>query len=159
MARMLIFLDFDGVLRRDGAPLYRLEPDLLSRFESVLRALPHADVVIASSWREAFGLAELRAHFSPDIAARIIGVTPIARERGEHDRHREVSAFLRRARHAGHAWVALDDDAENYPVRENVRILSPTTGFDAAAAAWLMGASGDIRGFKEERSVSASPRE
>ena len=87
---MLIFLDFDGVLRRKDAPLYRLESDLMTHFERALRALPGARVVITSSWREAFGLPEMRRLFSPDIAQRIIGVTPVARDREGTYRYREV---------------------------------------------------------------------
>jgi HAD domain in Swiss Army Knife RNA repair proteins len=49
----LIFLDFDGVLRRKDAPLYKLERPLVARFEETLRAIPDASVVITSSWREA----------------------------------------------------------------------------------------------------------
>jgi hypothetical protein len=34
----LIFLDFDGVLRRKDAPLYKLERPLVARFEETLRS-------------------------------------------------------------------------------------------------------------------------
>ena len=36
----LVFLDFDGVLRRDTSPLYSLELDLVSNLETVILATP-----------------------------------------------------------------------------------------------------------------------
>ncbi|MBW8456939.1 MAG: hypothetical protein K0M58_00620 [Thiobacillus sp.] len=33
-------------------------------------------IVVSSTWRHQFTLDQLRARFSPDIAVRIIGVTP-----------------------------------------------------------------------------------
>ena len=101
---MLIFLDFDGVLRRKDAPLYKLEREVVSRFEEALRAMPGASVVITSSWREAFSLPEMRRSFSPDIAARIVGVTPIAQSRDGCHRHREVMAYLKRNAMEGSPW-------------------------------------------------------
>jgi HAD domain in Swiss Army Knife RNA repair proteins len=131
---MVIFLDFDGVLRREGAPLYQLEKPLVSRFEETLRAIPDATVVITSSWREAFSLAEMRRSFSNDVAARIIGTTPIARSREGCYRHREVVAYLKRNGMEGRPWVALDDDPEHYPAGAPVILVDPTRGFDDEAA-------------------------
>jgi len=54
---MLLFLDIDGVLH--PAPPYNRETGVLSRlarFESVMRDFPGWNVVISSSWREAFNL-------------------------------------------------------------------------------------------------------
>jgi len=55
--QMLLFLDIDGVLH--PAPPYNRETGVLSRlarFESVMRDFPGWNVVISSSWREAFNL-------------------------------------------------------------------------------------------------------
>lgn len=136
---MLIFLDFDGVLRCDAAsPLYGLDPPRLRRFQTTLRELPGADVVIASSWREGFSLVALRGHFADDIRPRIIGATPILLAGTERRRYQEVSAYLKRKEPDGRPWVALDDQREHYPVRDNVRILDSAVGFDEAAAEWLL---------------------
>ena len=131
---MVIFLDFDGVLRREGAPLYQLEKPLVSRFEETLRAIPDATVVITSSWREAFSLAEMRRFFSNDIAARIVGTTPIAQNREGCYRHREVVAYLKRNGPEGRPWVALDDDPEHYPAGAPVVLVDARKGFDEEAA-------------------------
>lgn len=77
---MILFLDFDGVLHPeyDGQAT---PADIvfchLPRFEGVMRDYPKVEIVISSMWREQFPLAALRARFSPDIAARSIGTTPV----------------------------------------------------------------------------------
>ncbi len=134
----LIFLDIDGVLRRNGAPLYKLEADLRHLFEETLRAMPGAEVVISSSWREGFSLTEIRAHFSNDVASRIIAVTPMAVD-GEHRRYREVLAYLIHSGQKGRPWVAVDDDPAHYPASVRVILVNPAKGFDAEVAVKLLG--------------------
>ena len=134
---MILFLDLDGVLRRQGSPLYGLDRDLVANLEGVLRALPGVQVVITSSWREAFSLAELRKHFSADIAARIAGVTPSSRSRDGFCRHREVLAYLKKNATAGESWMALDDDREHYPPGAPVLLVDSAVGLDAAMAVEL----------------------
>jgi hypothetical protein len=108
---MLLFLDFDGVLH---PALDATVPTFchLPLLESVLRDAPHVRVVIASTWREGFALDELRALFSTDIAARVVGATPSL---PGSSRHAEVMAYLER--HATHAttWLALDDSQVEFP--------------------------------------------
>jgi len=141
----LIFLDIDGVLRRNGAPLYALEDDIRRLFEETLRAMPGAEVVISSSWREGFGLDEIRAHFSDDVASRIIGMTPIAQE-SEHRRYREVLSYLIRTGQKGRPWVAVDDDPAHYPSSVNVILVDPEKGLDSTAASRLRETGGGSRG-------------
>ena len=68
----ILFLDFDGVLHRYSSGTLSKLP-LLCEF---LRAHRDVGVVISSSWRDQFSLAELREFFEPDIRTQIIGVTP-----------------------------------------------------------------------------------
>jgi HAD domain in Swiss Army Knife RNA repair proteins len=132
---MYVFLDFDGVLRRKQSPLYRLEGDCLRSFEDAVRSLPNVQIVIASSWREAFSLREMRDLFSPDIAGRIVGVTPIEWHRENHHRYREVLAFLKHNGHSRTPWIAIDDEACHYPLGlENLVLVDGSRGFDADAA-------------------------
>ena len=135
----IVFLDLDGVLRRKDAPLYELEPGLVARFEQAARAIPDLQIVISSSWREAFGLDEIREHFAVGIAARIVGITPSVAVRDDFDRHREVLAYLKR-RHPGEdvRWLAIDDDPENYRPGAPVILLDCNVGFDEAAAAEMI---------------------
>ncbi len=134
----IVFLDLDGVLRRKTTPLYALEPDLVARFERAVRAIPGLQIVISSSWREAFTLDEIRSHFVVSVAQRIVGITPSVAMRDDFDRHREVLAYLKR--HAGEeaTWVAIDDDPENYRPGAPVILVDCDVGFDETAAAELL---------------------
>ena len=75
---MLIFLDFDGVLH--SAHAFRAEQmfSQLSVFEPFFRQPEFADIqfVVSSTWRHNRSLEELRAPFSADFHARIVGKTP-----------------------------------------------------------------------------------
>lgn len=115
---MILFLDFDGVLH----PQYDGEPTPVSeifchlpRFKSVMRDFPFVDIVISSTWRNQFTLEELRSRFSPDIAVRIIGVTPqIECADGDYlpvRREDEILEWLERAGRSCTPWIALDDAA------------------------------------------------
>ena len=145
---VLIFLDIDGVLRRRSARLYVLERGCLEALEEVVREAPRARIVITSSWREAFTLAELKKGFSPDIAARILGVTPIARDRTGNYRHREVMAYLERNGLRDRPWVAVDDDPLHYSASASVVLTDPDCGFDAEAASKLRAAIADNARFQ-----------
>jgi hypothetical protein len=136
---MFIFLDFDGVLRRKQSPLYRFDQDCLMLFEGAMRALPELKIVITSSWREAFSLAEMRRLFSPDIAARIVGTTPKSSSSADFTRHREVLAWLNWWGYENAPWLAIDDDPLNYPPRlKNLLLIDACRGFDPKAAASLI---------------------
>lgn len=126
---MLIFLDFDGVLRRNTSPLYKLEPGLVRRIEDVVCAYESVRVVITSSWREVYSLSELRRLFSAEFASRIEGATPIAHERSGHYRHREILAYLETTDTVAAKWLAIDDDALHFPANAPVMIVDPAEGF------------------------------
>lgn len=125
---ILIFLDFDGVLRRNTSPLYKLEPDLVRNLENAV--LPYEDLkaVITSSWREVYPTRTLRRLFSEEFAERIEGATPIANERSEHYRYREILAYLQRYHEGGANWVAIDDDPLHYPADAPLILTDPSEG-------------------------------
>ena len=136
---MLVFLDIDGVLRRIGSPLDVLDADCLGRFEAVVRAHPQVQIVISSSWRLLYPLEDLRARFTPDIGARIIGHTPWLEDRRQASRADEVLAYLASV-DGMPRWVALDDQPGVYADRglaDCVVPLDGEMGFDAVAAARL----------------------
>jgi HAD domain in Swiss Army Knife RNA repair proteins len=64
-------------------------------------------------------LGKIIKEFSPDIAARIIGATPVLKTKEppypKYPRHDEVLAYLRTNDLAESFWVGLDDDASLYP--------------------------------------------
>ncbi|MDJ0806375.1 MAG: HAD domain-containing protein [Gammaproteobacteria bacterium] len=110
---MYIFLDFDGVLRRLTATPACFEAELLENFESVLRPVSEAELVISSTWRLEMSLSELRRLFSPDISERIVGVTPETLALTPHSRYYEVRIYLKSAKSQETPWLAIDDDPAN----------------------------------------------
>jgi hypothetical protein len=138
----LIFLDFDGVLRRKDAPRYRLEKPLLAAFEAALRRLPDAEIVITSSWRDVEGLPELRGLFSPDVAERIVGVLPIGQFRDDFPRYGEVLAYLKGRGEEWQPWIAVDDDPMSYPAGVPLLLVDPARGFGAEEAEGLVEMAG-----------------
>ena len=104
---MILFLDLDGVLRRETAPTYSLEAPLVARFEDLLYELPEIEVVISSTWKDSFGIQELRGLFSADVRLRIVAKTRTIPGLHELSRQAEAEAWLRE--HAPDApWIALD---------------------------------------------------
>lgn len=142
---MLIFLDFDGVLH----PEHDNEPtpaeDIfchLPRFEAVMREFPMVEIVISSMWRYQFTFDQLRARFSPDIAARIIGTTPqTERIDGKYlpaRREGEILGWLAATGRNDEPWIALDDAAWQFAQHRD-RLVACTwhVGFDDQAAMLL----------------------
>lgn len=118
---MLLFLDFDGVLHPKGAgQIHFTKLPLLESFLRQPDLLP-VQIVISSTWRQAYGIAKLRGFFSPDIASRIIGGTPQLNEySSEHERGEEIEAWL--AGKSTSAWAILDDDADGFMPRLRNRL-------------------------------------
>ena len=113
---ILLFLDIDGVLRPFER---RSEPELpyLPRLERALRNFPTVRLVISSTQRETTEFETICGWFSPDIADRVIGCTPIHVLNSAQDlaesRYREILAYLNCA---DVKWLALDDDASLFPL-------------------------------------------
>jgi hypothetical protein len=131
---MIVFLDFDGVLHSFTERHVRPYRDLQS-LETVLREYPDVSIAITGSQRAEQSLDELRAHFSRDLAARVVGVTPVTPIEGAADRaesrYREILLYL--DEHPASHWVALDDDATLFPPACPNLILCEN-GFDMFAA-------------------------
>jgi len=104
--KFVVFLDFDGVLHPGTTGTMRLAGAL----EALLEKYPDVRIVISSSWRMGETLDELRGWFSPSIASRIIGVTPVLAPSLRAVRQAEAESWLgaNPTRH----WCALDDEAE-----------------------------------------------
>jgi hypothetical protein len=131
---VLIFLDFDGVLRRKDAPLYRFEKLLRLAFEDAVRRIPGGEIVVTSTWREVAGLTDLRKLFSRDVAERMVGVTPI----GEGGRYREILTYLRATGAEGRRFVVVDDDPQSFPRGVPLLLVDPAKGFGAEEAEKLV---------------------
>lgn len=138
---MILFLDFDGVLH----PQYEDQPvpaDVafchLPQFEAVMREFPAVEIVISSTWREQFSLANLRSRFSPDIEIRIIGTTLLPKdqvaprlvERCEW----EIVTWLTVQGRSNEPWIALDDAAWQFKHHRNHLVgCTGYVGLDANA--------------------------
>jgi hypothetical protein len=143
---MWIFLDIDGVLVPEKKfdrlipqeDYMKFDPDCLNEFENVLRRFTEAKVVISSSWREIFPFEVIPPLFSPDIKARIVGVTPLLETKIIHNfqflRHQEVLEYLRQNQAEGSSWVAVDDIPEHYAPNAPVVATDPYIGFDDSSA-------------------------
>ncbi|MDR6382142.1 HAD domain-containing protein [Paraburkholderia caribensis] len=134
----IVFLDFDGVLHPFADRHSRAFCDL-PRLEAVIRDAPRAGIVITSTQREDQTLLQLRTPFSPDVAERVIDVTPVLPMHSAADlagsRHREILAYLE-ARPGSGPWLAVDDDAALYPAGLP-NLLLCEDGFRAREAAQL----------------------
>ncbi len=109
---MIIFLDFDGVLHPEPC---KLDGEFchLPRFEAIVRDFPDVRLVISSAWRHDQDLEALKCYFSPDIAERIIDVTPSWKQLDgdppSFERQAEVEAWLRKHAAPWDAFLVLDD--------------------------------------------------
>ena len=126
---MVVFLDFDGVVHPEGLQDSSQLFCRLPLIEEVLREFQIVEIVISSAWRLEYrepvqAVIELRAHFSADIAPRVVGVTPHHAKMDDHDspdglsrftRHWECEAWMRANRLPGARWMAMDD--RNYMFR------------------------------------------
>lgn len=142
---MILFLDFDGVLHPE--PSYQNDELFCRRplFESVMRDFPKVEIVISSTWRESRTIDQLRALFSEDIGARIVGVTPQWKDLpelvsviGQYPRHVEIEGWLRQHQRVWEAWVALDDRPYWFkPFLPNLVKCESTVALDEAVALQL----------------------
>ena len=146
MSKTVLFLDFDGVLHPVGGASAGTRLSQLPLLAAALRepALQHVQIVIASTWRQAHSIERLRRLFPADIAARIIGGTPVLDEYdSEHERYEEIRAWLDE-QSEGWQWVALDDDREGFPdrVHKNVVFPDPAIGVTEVDLARIRGLLG-----------------
>lgn len=136
---MLIFLDIDGVLVKESEAFdfdteedIRFHSDCQALFESVVCDYP-CRIVISSAWREDFSLDFIKSRFSPPVAVKIIGVTPILTDR-RHTRYHEIVNYLQNHGFSEAPWIAIDDVSGYFPSEAPLITTDPNNGFDQAAA-------------------------
>ncbi|MCW8829254.1 MAG: HAD domain-containing protein [Gammaproteobacteria bacterium] len=135
---MILFLDFDGVTH----PLSGTPFDLgcLKHLEAAVAEYA-VDIVIASSWREHYPLAQLRKLLGTELATKVVDVTPVIDEPFlKHVRYHEVQKYLAEAGHDEKSWVAVDDTPGFYPPGAPVVWCDPQTGMTARESAQLRSA-------------------
>ena len=101
-----------------------------------MREFPDARIVITSTWRHAYPMAEIKRLFSADIAARIIGKTPTWDDDGDdYVRHKEIRRLLEHPSLQGAKWLAIDDSDFEFPQGcPNLLLCDSARGIDAATA-------------------------
>jgi len=134
--RMILFLDFDGVLH--PFPMGPTDSHLsaTSALWKILDRIPEASVVITSTWRERYSFQELVelliAHGGERFASRFIGVTPIMESATDYVpgmRQREIESWLA-ANEAGQQRYVILDDIEEYfdSACKNLYLVDGVTG-------------------------------
>jgi hypothetical protein len=137
--KLIIFLDFDGVLHHENVSLKKCHPaarrhlkesdrrfltrdgklvkgknlfEHADRLAVALEPFPDVRIVISSTWREHFRPEALLRFLPAPLADRVIGHTPFCSQNSEDGtRLLEVLAYIDGNGHTGEPWVALDDQA------------------------------------------------
>jgi hypothetical protein len=123
--RIVLFLDFDGVLHPVGGTLPQQRMEKLPLLEALLRepGLQAVGIVISSTWRLIHTPAQLRSMFAPDLRRRVLGCTPqLERHLTSQRRHEDIAAWLRLHPEVNE-WVALDDDFHGFPASAHGRTV------------------------------------
>lgn len=144
-AIQILFVDFDGVLHPEFCheSKHFMHRDT---FEAVVRTFPNIELVISSTWRLQRPLDVLKKLFSEDVAARVIGTTPLYAELDDvpdtlegYQREAECRSWLRRHGRVAQEWMALDDRSWNFrPFNPNVFLVDGHVGLNAEAARTLV---------------------
>jgi hypothetical protein len=88
--RCIVFLDIDGVLAHFGSN-EQLDPKCIERLDDLTEAAG-AEVILTSSWRDAFGIDETQRRLAAAGArTRIAGAVPCVSNGSRSD---EIDAFL-----------------------------------------------------------------
>ncbi|UQV45036.1 hypothetical protein KIV45_25460 [Janthinobacterium lividum] len=149
---MILFLDFDGVLHpfpmTSTSSHFSATPSLWT----ILEKIPEISVVITSTWREQFSLAQLvellKGHGGEHFSNRFIGVTPIMESTTDYVpgiRQQEIESWLVENEVTDEPYIILDDIEEYFdstcPNLYLVDGVSGLTGHDAAMIPIWLGIS------------------
>ena len=128
---LTVFLDIDGVLRRTSAPKYKLESALVTNLERWVASRKEAvEIVISSTWKDAFSLDYIRALFPLALRVKIVGRTPTLT--GPHityPRYEEVMEYNRT--HGVDKWIAFDDQPSLFPATRSLVAIDGAVGFQS----------------------------
>lgn len=125
----VLFLDFDGVLNgpapyvkapkwaRERHPFIWVNDYLVGRLARVFETVKDASIVVSSTWRKTFEVAELQRILNeecPGLGRLVIGRTPVFQHavRGV-----EIQSWLTNNPHV-RRYVIVDDDSDMLPSQE-----------------------------------------
>jgi len=137
--RLVLYLDFDGVLHHENVRVsnksgpFLQAPERYKLFQhaellaSLLEPYPELLIVLSTSWSVRYGVATAAARLPESLQDRIIGGT-------FHSRHMRVNEFLELhrgqqvtadvARRQPRDWIALDDDEEGWGSSAHHHVLT-----------------------------------
>lgn len=127
----IIFLDLDGVLRRETSPTNILDADCVENLATAIGPMPEVQIVISSTWRLALTLSEIKRTLPEVISSRVVGVTPHLLDPATHQRYHEIHAYLSASNSCPCSWMAIDDAAEEFPSCAPLLLVDSRSGFDA----------------------------
>jgi len=160
--KMILFLDFDGVLHEDPCfderRLFARAPDLVQ----ALAPFPEVQIVLSTSWRTKRTLAEMTQPLPDGLRKRVVDATPLITSSDApaalrpYRRHAECACWLRRQGHAQTPWFALDDRPSLFtPHCEQLILCDSNAGFVDATARRLQAAL--LRGrFRRSQPIGAA---
>ena len=127
----ILFLDFDGVLHPASANSAEQFVHL-PRLEATLRGHPAVRIVLSTSWQHTYSIRALRALFSADIAARVMGGTRSADpDHVAPTKFAQIQRYLRHGRAPQARWLALDAAVSHFPEPcPHLIVCDPRRGFD-----------------------------
>lgn len=141
--RLIVFLDFDGVLHPDPCrdeQLFEHAP----RLTQALEEFPEASVVLSTSWRTFLNFEQLIVPLDLELQRRVIGMTPrfadfsAPRPLVPYRRQAECVQWLAENGMDDAAWIAIDDRPSWFePYCENLVTCDALVGFNAEAAGRL----------------------
>jgi hypothetical protein len=155
--RMILFLDFDGVLHPDAVflekrrPVLHADGELFMWVTHLIKALephPEVQIVLSTSWVRIRGFTRAKKVLPKAIQDRVIGGTwHSAMGRSEYSGHRlpvswwdqatryqQIAGYVARAKLTH--WVAIDDNCEGWPDELADRLIrtDPNRGISDPAA-------------------------
>lgn len=115
----VLFLDFDGVLHFFWPQENSTDEEnqffyFIPEFERFVRHFSDTidfKIVISSTWRDSKTYSQLKAPFSKDIQAMIVGITPNHYDNTDGSRLREAKSWLKDNGYKG-LWIAIDDNVD-----------------------------------------------
>lgn len=136
--KIIIFLDFDGVLHPSFS-----RPDRIfcqkEVFEAAIRNLGEVEIVISSSWRHLYKIEKLASFFSQDIQQLISGCTRSEEVSRAKNRFEEIMDYLIYHKKLDANWIAIDDSRDEFPsICPNLVLCDRHRGFDDEVALILI---------------------
>jgi hypothetical protein len=133
---MILFLDFDGVLHPCDVFLKKGQPVLMAdghglfehaeKLAVMLEPHPHVQIVLSTSWVQAFGFELAMSYLPVALQERVVGSTfERVLEYNQQTRFGQISKYLdwHEQHHGPVEWVAIDDDRYGWPDQLRHRLV------------------------------------